>query len=655
MSRVLRSIAVLIGFLALPVLAQNSVPKMAAQPTARAAEAPPAPAVHPLEKADVEAFFDGIIPIQLERSDVAGATVLVMKDGQTLLQKGYGFADQEKKTPVDPATTAFRLASISKLFTWISVMQLVEQHKLDLDTDVNTYLDFRIRPAFGKPITVRNLMTHTAGFEEVGRNLLFVDQKYKMPLRQFLLENQPNRLFPPGVIPAYSNYGVGLGGYIVEHTSGQPFEQYVREHIFAPLGMARSGFEEPLPGQIIPSQGYRATNEEPTGFEIFIPAPAGGLSSTSADMARFALALLRGGELEGRRILQPETLVAMWTPQFRASDALPPICMGFYQTWRNGLRFIGHEGDLIAFHSLFFVEPEKKLVLFIAYNSAGSGGTSRDEIVRSFADRYYPSLNKPSYLKLSSSDAQEYAGTFLPTRRDDSNISAIANFFQQGVATVDKDGLLIVDALKDSHGHVAKWKPIAKDLWQQVDEQSKLFFIRDASGQIVRVAFDFAGIVLQRVPWWENAKLILSLLAASLVIVLLPLLAWLFRLARRLLFRRRPPFQPQPGTLYLTAGPRLACLAWTIVGGITASIAAYFASDTALGPTYAFDKYLVIQNFFASVAIFSTVGALLSGTIIWFRDVRLITRVKFSLVALSCLFLTFFALHWHILGPAHRY
>jgi len=197
---------------------------------------------HALERADLEAFFDGIIPLQLERSDVAGATVLVMKDGKDLLRKGYGFSDISKKKPVDAETTMFRLASISKLFTWISVMQLAEQGKLDIDADVNRYLDFQIAPAFGKPITLRNLMTHTGGFEEEIRDVLLTDPKQASPLREFLMENQPRRIFPPGEVPAYSNYGVGLAGYVVQRVSGEPFEQYVAENTFQPLGMKHSSF-----------------------------------------------------------------------------------------------------------------------------------------------------------------------------------------------------------------------------------------------------------------------------------------------------------------------------------------------------------------------------------------------------------------------------
>ncbi len=320
-----------------PASPANQAPGPITGPVAGPAGGPQG-AAHPLEQPDLEAFFDGILPLQLERSDIAGASVMVMQDGKVLLKKGYGYADIKAKKTVDPDVTIFRLASISKLFTWISIMQLEEQGKLDLDTDINRYLDFQIRPAFNQPITLRNLMTHTGGFEEVLDDILLTDPKKAISLRDDLIQNQPRRLFPPGKIPAYSNYGVGLASYIVQRVSGEPFEQYVREHIFAPLGMSHSSFDQPLkkPLANLPSEGYRSdTIKPPVGFEIFNPVGAGGVSSTAADMGRFGQALLNGGELDGKRILKPETLALMWTPQFRASDQLPALCMGFYQAWRN--------------------------------------------------------------------------------------------------------------------------------------------------------------------------------------------------------------------------------------------------------------------------------------------------------------------------------
>ncbi len=382
---------------------KNAAPAPTTAPAALpAGAANAAVAAHPLEAADLEAFFDGILPLQLERGDIAGASVLVMKDGNVLMQKGYGYADVKTKKPVDPNATIFRLASISKLFTWVSVMQLQEQGKLDLDTDVNRYLDFQIKPAFNKPITLRNLMTHTGGFEETVDDVIVTDAKKAPALRDYLIANQPRRMFPPGEIPAYSNYGVGLASYIVQRVSGQPFEQYVHDHIFAPLGMTHSSFHQPLekPLADLPSEGYRSNTSKPAvGFEIFNPVGAGGISSNASDMGRFGQALLNGGELEGKRILKPETLALMWTPQFRTSDQLPPLCMGFYQDWRNGLRWIGHEGDLIAFHSMFFVEPSQKIVLFVAYNSVGGSRQPRTEMIDFFSDRYFPGTPKTEFLK----------------------------------------------------------------------------------------------------------------------------------------------------------------------------------------------------------------------------------------------------------------
>jgi CubicO group peptidase (beta-lactamase class C family) len=657
---VLTLMAMCISVFALAQSPQSAVAP-ATTPAPAAANAPaalPSIAPHALEKSDLEAFFDGIIPLQLERSDVAGATVLVMKDGKELLRKGYGFADVTKKKPVDPETTMFRLASISKLFTWISVMQLVEQGKLDLDTDVNTYLDFQIAPAFGKPITLRNLMTHTGGFEEEVRDILLTDPKKAIPLRQYLIENQPHRIFPPGEVPAYSNYGVGLGGYIVQRASGEPFEQYVAEHVFQPLGMKHSSFNQPLAEELSPfaSDGYRSDTEKPAvGFEIFSPAPAGGVSSAASDMGRFAQALLNGGELEGHRILKPETLQAMWTKQFVASPPLPPMCMGFYQTWRNGLHFIGHDGDLIAFHSMFLMEPKENLVLFISYNSAGSANKTRAEIVTSFADRYYPSSKKLDFQTFPLEELKAIEGGYEATRRAQTTKLSLGNLIGQSDAKVDKDGVLKVDDLKDLRGHVRKWKTIGKDLWQDENDQRLMFAIRDSSGKIVRIAVNFPGVQFERVPWYENSNWILPVLICSLAILLMVVAASLLRLGRRIFLSKRPRLKEQPGTLRLTAGPRLSAFAWIILVVGTAILMARLDGETML-PTRAVDKYFVLMNLMTGIAIFLSIFAILAGWRIWRRsELRVISKVKFSVVAAACFFLTWFSVHWHLIGPAHRF
>ncbi len=145
-------------------------------PAAEAAAPVPAPTAPQLTREDLEAWLDGFIPYALGRGNIAGGIVVVVKDGQVLLQKGFGYADVEKKLPVDPEKTLFRPGSISKLFTWTAVMQLVERGKIDLDADINQYLDFKIPPGpDGEPITMRNLMTHTSGFEEQVKELISED------------------------------------------------------------------------------------------------------------------------------------------------------------------------------------------------------------------------------------------------------------------------------------------------------------------------------------------------------------------------------------------------------------------------------------------------------------------------------------------------
>jgi CubicO group peptidase (beta-lactamase class C family) len=642
----------------LPFFAQAQVALPPVGPPAQTQQADAKTAVpeqHALEASDLEAFFDGIIPLQLERSDVAGASVLVMQNGQVLLQKGYGYADLKTRKPVDPAATLFRLASISKLFTWTSVMQLAEQGQLDLDTDVNRYLDFQIRPSFSKPITLRNLMTHTGGFEEEGRDVIVTNPKQAVTLRDFLIRNQPERLFAPGTVPAYSNYGVGIAGYIVQRVSGQPFEEYVEQHVFLPLKMMHSTFYQPPPASLrrLPSEGYSTDTEKPPiGFEIFSPVPAGGVSSTAADMGRFAQALLNGGELDGNRILKPETLQAMWTPQFRSSDQMPPICMGFYETWRNDLHWIGHEGDLVAFHSLFMLEPSRKLMLFISYNSAGGGEKPRPEMIDMFTDRYFPGHGTQSFVSLPRKELTSIEGVYQSTRREDSTRLKLLSLLSQRVATVDKQGALHLGDIKDLRDHPIKWKPIGKDLWQEIDGQRRVFAIRDPGQKIVRIAYDFPGVQLQRVPWYEHKGPVLTAVAASLLVLLAVVVAPLIRQGRRVFMGHRPLPAPQPGTRWLPWTTQVGSLVWIILFSALGIGLVTLGSRDAMPPTSAWDKYLVLMNFVTALALGLSLLAVFSAIRAWSRTgLRRITRVKYSLVAVACLILSWFSIHWHLLGP----
>src|SRR5438132_3489333 len=341
-------------------------------PPAQASAVAPEPSPRPeLTKTDFETLLDALIPSQLRNRNIAGAVVSVVKDGQVLFQKGYGYADFEAKKPVLPDQTLFRPGSISKLFTATAVMQLVEQGKLDLDRDVNEYLDFAIPKTYPEPVTLRQLLTHTAGFEETLKNLFVAHESDLKPLRTYLVNQMPPRIFPTGKVVSYSNYGFTVAGYIVEHVTGEKFERYIDNHIFKPLRMTNSTFDQPLPVALTPqmSQGYLAAAKKPRDFEFVQAAPAGALSTTAADMTRFMLAFLQDGTVDGVAILKPETMRQMESRQFELHTMINGLGLTFMEYSMNGQRIVAHGGDTVHFHSDMVLVPDAHVGYFISYNS----------------------------------------------------------------------------------------------------------------------------------------------------------------------------------------------------------------------------------------------------------------------------------------------
>jgi CubicO group peptidase (beta-lactamase class C family) len=326
----------------------------------------------------LESFIDGLVRPLMKNGNSPSGTVAIAKDGELIFAKGYGFQNVDEQIPVDPAATLFRPGSTSKLFTWVSVMQQVEQGNLDLDADVNTYLDnFRIRDTFDEPITLRHILTHTPGFEDGALGYLILDDPERiMPLRESMARYQPERVNPPGKQTAYSNYATSLAGLIVENVSGTPFNDYVRQNILDPLGMTNSTFDEPLPEGLAENMAvsYRLEAgryvEKP--FEIISNfGPAGALSATATDMVRFGQAILNGGELDGQRIIGEETLDLMLTRAFSHDDRLMGMALGFYENDENGARLVGHGGDTQYFHSYLGVDKANELTFFVSFASSG--------------------------------------------------------------------------------------------------------------------------------------------------------------------------------------------------------------------------------------------------------------------------------------------
>ena len=492
----------------------------------------PAPEDERLTRADVEAWLDGFMSYALPRGDVAGAVVVVVKDGETLFQKGYGYADVGARRPVDPEATLFRPGSVSKLFTWTAVMQLVEEGKLDLDRDVNAYLDFKIPPREGEPITLRDIMTHTAGFEETIRGLITADPEGVSPLGEVMKAWVPERIFAAGTTPAYSNYATALAGYIVERVSGMSFDDYVDRTIFQPLGMTRSSFRQPLPERLRPlmSKGYALGSGDPKPYEMIGPAPAGSLASTGADMAKFMIAHLN----QGGPLLEPQTARMMHGTTL---DMVPPLnrmALGFYEQDINGHDVVAHGGDTQWFHSYLWLFPEQDVGLYVSVNSAGRDGAAgaiRTSLFDQFADRYFPPDQPVQAQRVEAETAAEHArmmvGTYTNSRRADSSFFKALGLVGQMKIGLDADGGLAIDFLPSLGGAPREWVEIAPFVWRDAHSH-ELMAAEVVDGEVVRLSFGFISpfMMFEPAPWYLSSAWLLPALLAGLAVLVVTALSW---------------------------------------------------------------------------------------------------------------------------------
>jgi len=514
-----------------------SPPKEEAPPTV------PAPAAHALDADDLHAWLDGLLPYSMQRGDIAGGVIAVVKDGNVLFQKGYGYADVEKRLPMDAAKTLIRPGSTSKLFTWTAVMQMVEQHKIDLDRNVDDYLDFKVSPAYGPPITVRDLMNHKGGFEEGLKDILAIDPQDLPSTEKYLKEHPRPLLFPPGEVPAYSNYGAALAGYIVQRVSGQPFERYVEEHILLPLGMRNSTFDQPLPERFkgAMSKGYPTASASAQAYELIITRPAGSMTTTAADMTHFMLAHLQQGRYGDVALLSPQTTQLMHSPSESALPGFSTMAHGFFHDSKNGRTVIGHGGDSVVFHTEFDLLPEEGVGIFYTFNSRGRDNAVyglRKALFDQFMDRYFPrtsALVDPPALASAAADAQKIAGRYQESRRVEHGFLSVFYLLQQTVIGAKPEGTIVAPrALEPGQDTFAEVSP---DLWREVGGTRELA-LRTVDGVKTVIDNEDPISVLQSVPFLRSAPLNLTVLCGALLIIALTAVLWPISAIIRWRYRR---------------------------------------------------------------------------------------------------------------------
>jgi CubicO group peptidase (beta-lactamase class C family) len=505
---------------------------------------------HELKDLDeLKTFTDTFFKEQMQQQHIPGAVFVLVKDGSIILARGYGYADIKQQTPVIPERTVFRVDSISKLFTTTAVMQLAERNQVLLDEDVNSYLTrFKVPDTYpGQPVTLANLLTHTAGFADgqFGRDIPSTTNM--IPLEDYLATRLPPRVFPPGQIFNYSPYGMGLAGYIVEVVSGLPFARYIDENILQPLDMGRSSFQ-PL-SSLKPdlATNYRFHNNtwvsDPSAFYLTNLPPAGSLHTTAIDMAHFMMAQLQMGQYEGKRILEPATAQEMQSQHFRQHPQLPGMAYGFFESLENGHRVLRHAGDGLWSSSFLFLVPDENLGVFIAFNtSVPFQDDPRIMFMRQFFDHYYPQSiqSTPSPHIDSTQGAPYVAGIYRWTRYDHRTAGKFfpfpPNAFQQGTLVANPDSSLTLhfpfDVIKPS-----RWVQVGPLLFQRDSGTAEyLAFREDQPGHI---AFAFTNTIaalpplaLEKVAWYDTVKFQLALMATLFLVFSSIVVVWPIRYLR---------------------------------------------------------------------------------------------------------------------------
>lgn len=547
-----------------PTQLQPTKPTRAVLPaSASSATSATGEGAHDLTKADVDAWLDGFMPYALRAGAIPGAVVVVVKDGQPLTMRGFGYSDLTAQKTVDPELTLFRPGSVSKLFTWTAVMQLVQAGKLNLDTDVNTYLDFKIAPKDGKPVTLRNIMTHTGGFAEAAKYLIDFGEKKPKPLGQILSRWVPERIYAPGEMPAYSNYAASVAGYIVQRVSGEPFDTYVQRHIFDPAGMKHSSFDQPLPENLRPllSKGYKPGTDKPQPYEVIGMAPAGALASSGADMGRFMIAHLN------HTLINPQTAQLMYGNANKPFPDLPAMALGFYHEDRNGLNIVGHGGDTVFFHSDLHLFLDKNVGLYISMNSIGKDGAAhvlREELLQQFADRYYPAppQNLPT-LSSAKADGALLSGHYVSSRAGGFNFLRLAALLGETTVGVDKNGILVASSITDLSGTPRKWREVKPLLWKEVRGADYLQALPDGHGGIKMFSITpYAPIIeFLPAPGSLNAGWIFPAAGLALFILVIAALGWPIVA----LVRRRYKYQADIGGRRLMLHRATRVTAWLFV------------------------------------------------------------------------------------------
>lgn len=534
----------------------------------------------PIDPTRIAGLADGLMAQGMASHSVPGAVVAIVGPDGVIHQRGYGVARLAPQ--IEPVTpdTPFQIASISKTFLYIAIMQLAERGAISLDDPVNKHLPEALRVPDGaypdQPILIRHLMSHTPGFEDSLLGHLFVDSPDRiMSMTDYIKTHRVNRVRPPGTVPAYSNYGIILLGAIIEHVTGQPFADYMEARVFRPLGMATASYREPYPADLAAQKGLPAPLDPKVaasaaqmilgapgawrlGAEEYATAlaPAASVRASAAEMALYAQALLDPGRLEAAGVLRRETFESMMHPLVAMpGEPSRALLHGFFhRIYPNGVSAFGHSGQMVQGASDFFVVPELGVAIFISTNGPGGfafAWTFVERLVREIAPApdWTPVRNARTLAQ-----AKSVEGAWLWSRRPYSRTESAVYGLMTEFASAEENGdLLFGSALAEPRRFV----PVGGDTWVDLKSRDVLVIAPGPDGAPI---LWFNGIwVYERTPYWRSIAWIGPIFIAAMAVGAFAAISLARRLARPRLSTLR---QRVAGAL-----TDVAALAWLVGAG----------------------------------------------------------------------------------------
>jgi CubicO group peptidase (beta-lactamase class C family) len=602
------------------------------------AQAPKEELPHPKTLEELKKAMADVV----EKTHVPGAGVALVSHGEVLWCGGIGKADIAAGRDIT-CDTEFRVGSISKSFVALALLKLEEEGKINLQARVQDLApEVPMKNAWEatNPVRVVNLLEHTAGFDDMSATEVYnTKDRADISLLQVFQAHpvQQNPRWPPSMRFSYSNPGFGLAGYLIEKTSGRPFDAYIKQTILAPLGIEAGEFRLTEANRALLAQGYQDQKKTVAYKEIYLRS-AGDMKASPGELAKLVQFLLRRGNAGGVQVVKPETIARMEYPTTPAS-ARNGIRLGYglanYTEVEGGVVTHGHDGGIDGFISTYRYMPEQNWGYVVLLNSGFSGKALHDlnSLAMDFLSKDFPKAQQP-LIHLPQSELESFAGYYAP-RAPRNQMASFLEELTGGTRVRAKNGQLLVSGL--SGRNPERLLPVGKNLFRgEKEPEATAVFFSDPSGTKVFVSAGMDGVPYgeRESIFWPYARV--AALCACFVLLASSLLFALVWGVRWVLGKMKDVKH-----LSVRAVPLVATLVLIVV---------------LFSMTKIFDDLGAINFWTVTIFAGTILFALLSLVGLWLAvrvprsEIRRGVRIHSLLVSLACVTLTAFFASWHLLG-----